>query len=156
MPFKSGTHGDLLVLFIHSLLTTKNTNFSALYECLLTVVVNISPYLKSLSLLVSNKLMHLVQVRGWEPGPLFFPFCSLPLGLFSLPNLMPPASLPYPNASCLHRAVSCWPIHKITAWCSSCSKRSTTLCSTSLRATILWCTPSSGGAKYSTPFATLS
>jgi hypothetical protein len=66
VPFKSGTHGDLLVLFIHSLLTTKNANFSALYECLLTVIVNISPYLKSLSLLASNKLMHLVQVGRWD------------------------------------------------------------------------------------------
>ncbi|GMT36075.1 hypothetical protein PFISCL1PPCAC_27372, partial [Pristionchus fissidentatus] len=56
-----GTHADLLILVFHKLITTGNHRMQSLFDCLLTVVVNVSPYLKSLSMTAANKLVHLVE-----------------------------------------------------------------------------------------------
>ncbi|GMR60638.1 hypothetical protein PMAYCL1PPCAC_30833, partial [Pristionchus mayeri] len=56
-----GTHADLLILVFHKLITTGNHRMQSLFDCLLTVVVNVSPYLKSLSMTSANKLVHLVE-----------------------------------------------------------------------------------------------
>eukprot|EP00038_Savillea_parva_P017428 m.20216 g.20216 ORF g.20216 m.20216 type:complete len:828 (+) comp3767_c0_seq1:52-2535(+) len=56
-----GTHGDLLILVIHALLITRNPLLAPLYECLHTIIVNVSPYLKSVSLVGANKLVHLFE-----------------------------------------------------------------------------------------------
>lgn len=62
IPSFEGNHGDLLMLVIHALMTGPNANLQALYECLLTIVVNTSPYLKKTSLVAANKLVHLFEV----------------------------------------------------------------------------------------------
>ena len=40
VPAFEGNYGDLLMLVIHALMTSSNSNLQALYECLLTIVVN--------------------------------------------------------------------------------------------------------------------
>ncbi|CAB1350091.1 unnamed protein product [Coregonus sp. 'balchen'] len=47
IPVFTGTHADLLIV--------------PLFDCLLTIVVNVSPYLKSLSMVAANKLLHLLE-----------------------------------------------------------------------------------------------
>lgn len=56
-----GNHGDLLILVLHSLLVTRNPLLAPLYECIHTIIVNVSPYLKSVSLVGANKLVHLFE-----------------------------------------------------------------------------------------------
>lgn len=50
-----------MILVVHALLITKNPLLAPLYECLHTVVVNVSPYLKTVSLVGANKLVHLFE-----------------------------------------------------------------------------------------------
>ena len=57
----TGTYADLLIIVFHKLITTTGSRLQPLYDCLLTIVVNISPYLKSLSMVSSTKLLHLVE-----------------------------------------------------------------------------------------------
>ncbi|KAK5983518.1 High temperature-Induced Dauer formation [Trichostrongylus colubriformis] len=57
----SGTHADLLIIVFHKLITTGNHRLQSLFDCLLTIIVNVSPYLKSLSMVAANKLLHLVE-----------------------------------------------------------------------------------------------
>ncbi|KAE9413467.1 hypothetical protein Angca_002779 [Angiostrongylus cantonensis] len=45
----------------HKLITTGNHRLQSLFDCLLTIIVNVSPYLKSLSMVAANKLLHLVE-----------------------------------------------------------------------------------------------
>lgn len=57
----NGTHADLLILVFHKLITTGNHRLQSLFDCLLTIIVNVSPYLKSISMVAANKLLHLVE-----------------------------------------------------------------------------------------------
>ncbi|CCD72276.1 Protein HID1 [Caenorhabditis elegans] len=57
----TGTHADLLILVIHKLITTGNYRLQTLFDCFLTIMVNVSPYMKSLSMVAANKLVHLVE-----------------------------------------------------------------------------------------------
>ncbi|XP_040033131.2 protein HID1 isoform X8 [Gasterosteus aculeatus] len=57
----TGTHADLLVLIFHKIITGGHQRLQPLFDCLLTIIVNISPYLKSLSMLAANKLLHLLE-----------------------------------------------------------------------------------------------
>ncbi|KHN83150.1 Protein HID1 [Toxocara canis] len=59
-PF-TGTHADLLIIVFHKLITTGNHRLQSLFDCLLTIIVNVSPYLKSISMVAANKLIHLVE-----------------------------------------------------------------------------------------------
>jgi hypothetical protein len=61
IPVFTGTHADLLIIVAHKLITTTANRFQSLYDCLLTIVVNISPYIKSLSMLASTKMLHLLE-----------------------------------------------------------------------------------------------
>lgn len=61
VPSFNGTHADLLIIVFHKLITTGNYRLQSLFDCLLTIIVNVSPYLKSLSMVTSNKLIHLVE-----------------------------------------------------------------------------------------------
>ena len=61
IPVFTGTHADLLIVVAHKLITTTMHRFQSLYDCLLTIVVNISPYVKSLSMLASTKMLHLLD-----------------------------------------------------------------------------------------------
>ena len=61
IPVFTGTHADLLVIVFHKIITTGHQRLQPLYDCLLTIIVNVSPYLKSLSMVTSNKLLHLLE-----------------------------------------------------------------------------------------------
>ncbi len=43
------------------MITTTNHRLQPLYDCLLTIIVNISPYIKTLGMVASTKLMHLLE-----------------------------------------------------------------------------------------------
>lgn len=61
IPIFTGTHADLLIIVFHKLITTGSTKLQSLFECLLTIIVNISPYLKSLSMVSANRLLHFFE-----------------------------------------------------------------------------------------------
>ncbi|KAJ8251449.1 hypothetical protein GJAV_G00221470 [Gymnothorax javanicus] len=61
IPVFTGTHADLLVVVFHKIITSGHQRLQPLFDCLLTIVVNVSPYLKSLSMVAANKLLHLVE-----------------------------------------------------------------------------------------------
>ncbi|XP_056626934.1 protein HID1b [Triplophysa dalaica] len=63
----AGTHADLLIVVFHKIITSGHQQLQPLYDCLLTVIVNVSPYLKSLSMVAANKLLHLLEFfsSGW-------------------------------------------------------------------------------------------
>ena len=48
----SGSHADLLIIVFHKIITTGHQRLQPLFECLLTILANISPYLKTLSMTV--------------------------------------------------------------------------------------------------------
>ncbi|XP_045536444.1 protein HID1 [Papilio machaon] len=57
----TGTHADLLVVVFHKIITTGHQRLQPLFDCLLTILVNVSPYLKTLSMVASTKLLHLLE-----------------------------------------------------------------------------------------------
>ncbi|UJR37222.1 hypothetical protein I4U23_029931 [Adineta vaga] len=57
----TGTHADLLIIVFHKIIVSAHQRLQPLYDCLLTIIVNISPYLKTLSMVSSNKLLHLLE-----------------------------------------------------------------------------------------------
>ncbi|VDO95659.1 unnamed protein product [Soboliphyme baturini] len=57
----TGSHADLLIIVFHKLITTGNHRLQSLFDCLLTIIVNVSPYLKSMSMVAANKLLHLLE-----------------------------------------------------------------------------------------------
>lgn len=61
LPIFSGSHADLLVVVFHRLATAGSAKLQPLFECLLTILVNVSPYLKSLSMVSAHKLLHLFE-----------------------------------------------------------------------------------------------
>ncbi|XP_062295130.1 protein HID1 [Scomber scombrus] len=61
IPVFTGTHADLLIVVFHKIITTGHQRLQPLFDCLLTIVVNVSPYLKSLSMVAANKLLHLLE-----------------------------------------------------------------------------------------------
>ncbi|CAF1370839.1 unnamed protein product [Adineta steineri] len=61
IPVFTGTHADLLIIVFHKIIVSAHQRLQPLYDCLLTIIVNISPYLKTLSMVTSNKLIHLLE-----------------------------------------------------------------------------------------------
>ncbi|XP_034083320.1 protein HID1b isoform X1 [Gymnodraco acuticeps] len=61
IPIFTGTHADLLIVIFHKITTSGHQRLQPLFDCLLTIIVNISPYLKSLSMVAANKLLHLLE-----------------------------------------------------------------------------------------------
>ncbi|XP_073956696.1 protein HID1-like [Choristoneura fumiferana] len=61
VPVFTGSHADLLVLVFHKIVTTGHQRLQPLFDCLLTILVNVSPYLKTLSMVSSSKLLHLLE-----------------------------------------------------------------------------------------------
>lgn len=59
---QTGSHLDLLILTVHKLLVAGSDRLSTLYHCFLTVLCNVSPYAKSLSLVASVKLLNLFEL----------------------------------------------------------------------------------------------
>ena len=54
VPSFHGSHGDLLIIIFHKLITNGHVRISSLYDCLLTIIVNISPYLKKLTMVTGK------------------------------------------------------------------------------------------------------
>ncbi|XP_033840896.1 protein HID1-like [Periophthalmus magnuspinnatus] len=61
IPIFTGTHADLLIVIFHKIMTCGHQRLQPLFDCLLTIIVNISPYLKSLSMVAASKLLHLLE-----------------------------------------------------------------------------------------------
>lgn len=61
IPVFTGTHADLLVIVFHKIITTGHQRLQPLFDCLLTILCNVSPYIKSMSMIASCKLMHLLE-----------------------------------------------------------------------------------------------
>ncbi|XP_026480772.1 protein HID1-like [Ctenocephalides felis] len=61
IPVFTGSHADLLVTVFHKIVTTGHQRLQPLFDCLLTILVNVSPYLKTLSMVASTKLLHLLE-----------------------------------------------------------------------------------------------
>jgi len=61
IPVFSGSHADFLILVFHRVITAGHQRLQPLYECFLTIIVNVSPYLKSISMTTSIKLLHLLE-----------------------------------------------------------------------------------------------
>jgi hypothetical protein len=61
IPVFSGTHADLLVIVFHKIITTGHQRLQPLFDCLLTILCNVSPYVKSLSMIAAVKLLHLLE-----------------------------------------------------------------------------------------------
>lgn len=61
IPIFTGTHADLLIVVFHKIITTGHQRLQPLFDCLLTIIVNVSPYLKTLSMVASTKLLHLLE-----------------------------------------------------------------------------------------------
>lgn len=74
IPVFTGTHADLLITVFHKIITTGHQRLQPLFDCLLTILVNVSPYLKTLSMVASTKLLHLLEAF------------STPWFLFSAPS----------------------------------------------------------------------
>lgn len=58
----TGSHLDLLILTVHKLLVAGSDRLGTLYHCFLTVLCNVSPYAKRLSLVASVKLLNLFEL----------------------------------------------------------------------------------------------
>ncbi|KAF9365288.1 hypothetical protein BGX34_010594 [Mortierella sp. NVP85] len=54
-----GTYGDYLICSVHSLISTTKRALRSLYPALISTLYNISPYLKNISPLASNRLLQL-------------------------------------------------------------------------------------------------
>ncbi|KAM9424029.1 protein HID1b [Pholidichthys leucotaenia] len=61
IPIFTGTHADLLIVIFHKIISSGHQRLQPLFDCLLTIIVNISPYLKSLSMVAASKLLHLLE-----------------------------------------------------------------------------------------------
>ncbi|XP_033117901.1 protein HID1-like isoform X1 [Anneissia japonica] len=61
IPVFTGTHADFLIIVFHKIITSGHPRLQPLFDCLLTIIVNVSPYLKSLSMVSANKLLHLLE-----------------------------------------------------------------------------------------------
>lgn len=61
IPVFTGTHADLLITVFHKIIATGHQRLQPLFDCLLTILVNVSPYLKTLSMVAAIKLLHLLE-----------------------------------------------------------------------------------------------
>lgn len=61
IPVFSGSHADLLITVFHKIIATGHQRLQPLFDCLLTILVNVSPYLKTLSMVAAIKLLHLLE-----------------------------------------------------------------------------------------------
>ncbi|KAG2383253.1 hypothetical protein C9374_004590 [Naegleria lovaniensis] len=61
VPVFEGNFADLLILFFNKIMVSDKGIIRGLYDCMLTIIANISPYTKSLSMLSSVKLLNLFE-----------------------------------------------------------------------------------------------
>lgn len=62
LPLFRGCHADLLTITLHKLVVNGAYKLVPLYSCFLTVIANISPYWKSMSLVAAVKLVNLFEL----------------------------------------------------------------------------------------------
>ena len=62
LPLFAGSHADLVVITLHKMVVNGGDKLAALYNCFLTIICNLSPYAKSLSLVASVKLVNLFEL----------------------------------------------------------------------------------------------
>ncbi|CAN0045672.1 unnamed protein product, partial [Phaeothamnion confervicola] len=62
LPLFTGNYADLLIVALHKLVVSGSDRLSGLYTCFLTIICNISPYCRSLSLVASVKLLNLFEL----------------------------------------------------------------------------------------------
>ncbi|XP_075925973.1 protein HID1-like [Petromyzon marinus] len=58
----NGTHADLLIIVFHQMITRSQQKLQNLFDCLMTIVANVSPFLKSMSLVSATKLVQLLEI----------------------------------------------------------------------------------------------
>ena len=66
--FSGGTYADYLVLVLVQMIVDGQRRLDSLWECLLTILSNISPYIKSLTMVTSTRLLKLfvtLSKRSW-------------------------------------------------------------------------------------------
>jgi hypothetical protein len=61
IPAFTGTHADLLITIFNKIIREGHQKLQPLFECLLTILANVSPYLKTLSMVASTRLLHLFE-----------------------------------------------------------------------------------------------
>ncbi|KAJ8611150.1 hypothetical protein CTAYLR_003576 [Chrysophaeum taylorii] len=62
LPIFDGSHADLVIITLHKMVVNGGEKLAALYNCFLTIVCNLSPYAKTLSLVASVKLVNLFEL----------------------------------------------------------------------------------------------
>jgi hypothetical protein len=62
LPLFRGCHADLLTITLHKLVVNGAYKLVPLYSCFLTVIANVSPYWKSMSLVAAVKLVNLFEL----------------------------------------------------------------------------------------------
>jgi hypothetical protein len=62
LPLFSGSHSDLVAITLHKLIVNGAYKLVPLYSCFITIVCNISPYWRSMSLVAAVKLVNLFEL----------------------------------------------------------------------------------------------
>lgn len=62
LPLFSGDHHDLLAITLHKLVVNGAYKLVPLYSCFLTIICNVSPYWRSMSLVAAVKLVNLFEL----------------------------------------------------------------------------------------------
>lgn len=62
LPLFSGSHADLVSITLHKIIVNGSYRLVPLYSCFLTIVCNISPYWRAMSLVASVKLVNLFEL----------------------------------------------------------------------------------------------
>lgn len=62
LPLFSGSHADLVSITLHKIIVNGSYRLVPLYSCFLTVICNVSPYWRSMSLVSSVKLVNLFEL----------------------------------------------------------------------------------------------
>ena len=62
LPLFEGSHADLVMIALHKMVVNGGDKLAPLYNCFLTIMCNLSPYAKSLSLVTAVKLVNLFEL----------------------------------------------------------------------------------------------
>jgi hypothetical protein len=62
LPTFTGNYADYLILVFHKMIVDGHAELEILYECWLSILANVSPFVKAVSMVTSNKLMHLFKL----------------------------------------------------------------------------------------------
>jgi hypothetical protein len=62
LPLFSGSHADLIAITLHKLIVNGAYKLVPLYSCFITIICNVSPYWRSMSLVAAVKLVNLFEL----------------------------------------------------------------------------------------------